>query len=308
MKAKEMTHDKFGTSPEMGKEDRFFGDRSVVLSKNQLEYVKRNTRLGQLYFSDIGFYPNAKNHFRQRKNGIGEHILIYCVDGFGTIDVDNQAFSITPNSFFVIPAELPHSYWSFAQAPWSIYWVHFGGKRSSAFEDYFGKINALPHSSDSRTDDRIRLFNEILTVMESGFINENMEYSNLCLNGLLASFFYVNTYRAAKGVQSSDPVDRAIFFMADKLEETLTIHEIARHVNLSESHLSKLFRNKTGASPLDYFIKLKMQEAIRLLTNQSLNVKEVAFLLGYKDPFYFSRLFTQHIGENPRSFLKTTRK
>jgi len=295
-------------SPDDGKKDKFYGDRSVVLSRTQVAFVKENPKLGQLYLSDIGFYPYAKNHFRRRNKGSNEHILIYCVDGFGSVQVNEEVFSITPNSFFVIPAGSSHSYWSSHHSPWSIYWVHFGGKRSTAFDDFFGKVNTLTHSSDSRIDDRIRLFNEILTVLEAGFMNENIEYSNVCLNSLLASFFYVHTYRSAKGLQSADSVGRAIFFMMDNLNKALTITDIAKSVNLSESHLSKLFRNKTGSSPLDYFINLKMQEAIRLLTNQSLRIKEVAFILGYKDPFYFSRIFTKHIGENPKAFLKTAKR
>src|SRR5690606_40982142 len=51
-------------------------------------------------------------------------------------------------------------------------------------------------------DDRINLFNEILTSLELGFSQENIEFANLSLNSLLASFFYVETYRASKGYQS----------------------------------------------------------------------------------------------------------
>jgi AraC-like DNA-binding protein len=77
---------------------------------------------------------------------------------------------------------------------------------------------------------------------------------------------------------------------------------------MSESHLSKIFRQKTGTSPIDYFIDLKMQEAIRLLSNKSLRIKEVAFELGYDDPYYFTRIFTKQIGISPATFLKISRR
>jgi AraC family transcriptional regulator, arabinose operon regulatory protein len=90
--------------------------------------------------------------------------------------------------------------------------------------------------------------------------------------------------------------------MQKNINKNLKIKDIARHVSLFESYLSKLFGNKTGSSPLDYFISLKMQEAIRLLTHKSLKIKKVAYLLGYNDPHYFTRIFTKHIGSSPVSF------
>jgi len=139
-------------------------------------------------------------------------------------------------------------------------------------------------------------------------LKENIEYVNLYLNNLLASFFYVDTFRSVKGIQSSDPVDLSIFYMQQNVNKCLKIEDIAAQVKLSESHLSELFRNKTGSSPFDYFINLKMQEAIRLLTNKSLRIKEVAFKLGYSDQYYFTRIFTKQIGKSPASFIKTSRR
>lgn len=294
--------------PNIGKSDSFYGDRSVVFSKKQITSIKNEPLFGQLYICDIGFYPNARNHFRKRKKGIKEHILIYCIDGNGIIHTRDKNYELYPNTFFIIDAHEAHSYWASKEDPWSIYWLHFGGHRSLEFKQYFHKIISIDRSKNSRIEDRINLFNEILTSLESGFSKNNIEYANLCLNSLLASFFYWDTYRAVKGIKSSDPVDKSILFMQKNIGEDLKIRDISFHVNLSESHYSKLFKNKTGSSPLDYFINLKMQEAIRLLTNRSMRIKEVAYNLGYNDPCYFSRIFSKHIGANPRSFLKTSKR
>lgn len=126
----------------------------------------------------------------------------------------------------------------------------------------------------------------------------------MCLNSLRNSILYVETFRLVKGYHISNPVDKSISYMQANLNKIISIKEMATYVKLSESHFSKIFRNKTGTSPLDYFINLKMQEAIRLLTNQSLKIKEVAYKLGYNDPYYFTRIFTKHIGSSPGSFIK----
>ncbi len=294
--------------PIEGKSDSFFGARSVVMTKKQLKTIKNSRLISGLYISDIGFYPNARTHYRKRKAGINENILIYCIDGAGSIHTRNDIYKLQSNNYFIIPAHETHSYWASERSPWSIYWIHFGGELSLNFKEYFGKVISIEQSSKSRIDDRINLFNELLTTLELGFSIQNLYYANLCLNSLLASFFFVETYRTVKGHKSSDPVDQSILFMQKNINRHLKIEDIASHVSLSESHLSKLFRNKTGSSPLDYFINLKMQEAVRLLTHKFLKIKEVAYQLGYNDPYYFTRIFTRHIGASPASFVKISRR
>lgn len=290
--------------PSLGKSDSFTGDRSVVLSHKQIKNIEKNPLINGLYITAIGFYPHAKHHYRKRKKGIKDCILIYSIYGDGTIVIENKEYDLKPNSFFVIPSQAAHTYWASPSNPWSIYWLHFRGKRSSELTNHFGKAYSIKQSSKSRKDDRIEQFNELLTTLELGFSKENITYANLNLNSLLASFFFVETYRAAKGYKGTNPVDLAIIFMQKNINRTIKISDISNHVKLSESHLNKIFRNKTGSSPMDYFINLKMQEAIRLLINQSLKIKEVAYRLGYKDQYYFTRIFTKHIGSSPGSFTK----
>nr|WP_319269267.1 AraC family transcriptional regulator [uncultured Draconibacterium sp.] len=292
------------TVPIDGKSDNFTGDRSVVLSKKHLKNIKENPLINELFITAIGFYPHAKHHYRRRKRGIQENILIYCINGNGTIRVDNTEYDLEPNSFFIINSNKPHTYWASKINPWSIYWLHFEGERSAGFKDYYGRVIKIKQSSKSRIDDRIKQFDECLTALESGFSRENINYANLSLNALLASFFYIETYRAVKGHRGTNPVDQAIIFMQQNINKTIKISDISNHVKLSESHLTKIFRNKTGTSPMDYFINLKMQEAIRLLISQSLKIKEVAYRLGYSDQYYFTRIFTKHIGSSPGTFTK----
>ena len=291
-----------------GKQDNFYGDRSIVIPQKIIDSIKDNSLSNHLYLLNIGFYPHAKHHYRTRLDGAEGNILIYCTDGNGCIEIEDREFNILPNTFCVLPQNKAHAYWANPEKPWSIYWLEFAGNKSIEFASFYETPITIAQTSDARINDRITLFNELLTSLELGITTENISYANLMLNGLLASFFYIETYRSSKGYKGSDPIDRIIFYMQDNLYKNIKISDLAKLTKLSESHLNKIFRRKTGSSPLDYFINLKMQEAIRLLSNQSLQIKEVAYMLGYNDPFYFSRIFTKHIGMNPKNFTSTHKK
>jgi transcriptional regulator GlxA family with amidase domain len=91
--------------------------------------------------------------------------------------------------------------------------------------------------------------------------------------------------------ESVRKIEQSITYMLRHLDEPLQVATLAARANVSPSHFFALFKRQIGCAPIDYFIRLRMQHACRLLGETSLSVKEVAAILGYDDPFYFSRLF-----------------
>lgn len=69
------------------KKDGFDGQRAIVLPQTIKDLLKSNELTSLLYITDIGFYPNANGHYRIRKEGTEQHILIYCTNGKGWISM-----------------------------------------------------------------------------------------------------------------------------------------------------------------------------------------------------------------------------
>jgi AraC-like DNA-binding protein len=86
-------------------------------------------------------------------------------------------------------------------------------------------------------------------------------------------------------------IEQSIAYMLQHLDQPLRVAALAAAVNVSPSHYSAVFKRLTGSLPIDFFIHLRMEHACCLFDRTSLNVKEVAAVLGYDDPFYFSRVF-----------------
>ena len=82
----------------------------------------------------------------------------------------------------------------------------------------------------------------------------------------------------------------------------MTIEQIASSVNLSVSHFSYLFKKKTGFSAIEYFNHLKIQKACQYILFTNMRISEIAFELGFSDPFYFSRLFTRTMSISPNQY------
>lgn len=261
--------------------------------------MKENSMISGLYMTDIGYYPHARFHFRKRPTGSDQYILIYCVEGKGEIRLNENNHIVPPDHFFIIPAGTPHFYHSDKQNPWSIYWVHFSGSRSETYAKYSCQSILIDRGTTSRISDRIDIFSEIFRNLDRGFSIEALEFVNLCLPYLLASFTHLSQFRLVKESGEKDPIAQSINFMLGHLNKQLKLEEIALQTNLSASHYSRIFKNRTGHSPIEYFIQLRIQRACRLIDHSGWMIADVSREMGFDDQFYFSRVFNKVMGMSP---------
>jgi transcriptional regulator GlxA family with amidase domain len=120
----------------------------------------------------------------------------------------------------------------------------------------------------------------------------------------LASFKYISQFRQVRKVKENDVVENAILFMKENIPKKITLSDIASHVGLSASHFSLVFRTKTGRSPMDYLMHLRIQRACALLDATAMRISEIAVATGYDDPFYFSRVFKNIMNSSPVKYRK----
>lgn len=284
------------------KKDGFEGQKAIVLPHSIVHVLEKDPITAPMHTTDIGYYPEARFHFRERKNGCGQYVLIFCTEGKGWFTVHNKRYDVVPNTFFILPPGVHHAYGADERNPWSIYWIHFQGHSAVHIAK---KVNILHHIHPVRfgtTDDRLQLFEEIYQSLDDGYSIENLQYTSMCLWHLLSSFVFVDHFKHFLYEKRQDTISRAIEFFKANLSRNVTLAEVADHLGFSSSHCSFLFRSRTGYAPLEYFSRLRIQRACQYLDLTELRIKEIASSLGYDDPYYFSRVFNKVMGLSPRKY------
>ncbi len=114
----------------------------------------------------------------------------------------------------------------------------------------------------------------------------------------------VCTYSDSERGRAAKRIKPAIRHMVLHLDQSLRIGTLCAVAGVSASSFFALFKSVTGRSPMDFFTRLRMQRACELLRDGKLSVKQAAAVLGYQDPYYFSRVFKLVTGIAPVHFSR----
>ena len=132
------------------KKDGFPNEKAIVIPQENLLRIKENPMTRLLHPTDVGYYPCAEGHYRERTEGSPQHILIYCHEGEGWYNIGKGKCTVKKNDFFIIEAGTPHVYAASTSHPWSIYWIHFTGEQSHLFSELFNRTIYIDDSPTAR--------------------------------------------------------------------------------------------------------------------------------------------------------------
>ncbi len=289
---------------EIKKSSGFKSEKIIVLPRNFLGDVSQHPLANAIYPTDTGFFPAARFHYRERAEGCEQYILIYCIDGEGFFVYDGKRREISKNSLIVIPKGSAHIYGASEKNPWSILWVHFAGVNAQHYicnVDAHNPVLTIPIDKSAKIR---QLFVTLISTLEKGYAHNSFIYASQVLAGLLGLIFFADTDHNIEMHDDSLRIEESINFMCEHLNRNLKLDTLAAQVSLSPAHYSYLFKKKTGFSPIDYFLRLKVQKACQYLDMSGMKIKEISTSLGFNDPYYFSRAFRKIMLISPTDYKK----
>ncbi|MBD8068703.1 AraC family transcriptional regulator [Bacillus sp. PS06] len=285
------------------KQDGFESEKLFILPEYVIDDISKHPLINPLFVTDIGYFPLAKHHYRERFDGCDTHIIIYCAEGRGWVELHNEKkFILESHMLMVIPAGTPHRYGADEEHPWSIYWFHLKGDEMLSFIDSFGLNDGPLLTPLSSYVTFTELFDQcFLSLSEKPYslihhirISQAMKY--------LLSSLGLSSIRTGQEERTELYLEKVIHYMNDHIHRSIKLSELAKVAGLSIQHLTHLFKQETGFPPIDYFLRLKIQRAGQLLDLSDQSIKEIASTIGIVDPYYFSRIFKKINGCSPTEY------
>jgi two-component system, response regulator YesN len=97
---------------------------------------------------------------------------------------------------------------------------------------------------------------------------------------------------------------RSVIFIKNNFSSQITSEGVAQAVNMSRSYFSINFRQETGDTFYDFLKNERIDHAMRILQTNRIRTEDLALLVGYEDPKYFSKVFLQETGMNCSAYAK----
>ena len=280
--------------------DGFKGSMMTILSRQQINELANDSFTKDLFITHIGYFPHAEHHYRQRDEGLDEYVLLCCTAGKGWIKYSETEVTLQAGHAFIIPAGYGHVYGADEKDPWTIYWVHFKGDKAPVYADTLK--GTIPFSIESVPGSPVALFREMLAEFAHG---QTGRYASMILHHLLGSLVHYREH-GNKDTEKNAVVEKCRDYIMRNFAVDITLDDIVKVSGVSATQCGKLFKAHCGMTPMAYLASLRIAEACRLLELTTLSVKQISAMVGIPDQYYFSRLFTKHMGKSPRAYrLKT---
>ena len=278
--------------------------RYIKIPSFVIEAQKVDPLTSDLYLCEVTEMILGRETSWGHKSDLDNHLLLYCTKGQADLKIASDKVLLRDDQFCIIPQGVNFELTTRKIEPSVFISCAFNGEKSKIIEQEFTVVRDLVPSVSNRVANRKMLFDEIFSNLSMRYLNANMHYVNFTFAHFLATFVFASRTSEDIQVEKKPMIQHTIRFMEQSIDKKLTLKEIADEVGYSVTYLSTIFRKETNYSPLSYFSHLKITRSCEYLDQTKLKIKQIAFLLGYTDPYYFSKDFQKKMGVSPRDYRK----
>ncbi|HEY5560440.1 MAG TPA: AraC family transcriptional regulator [Clostridiaceae bacterium] len=281
--------------------------RSLYIPEDIVQEESLNLFLKNLIVIKLGYFGEANWHYVDRDE-IEEYVIHFCIKGKGYLKikdkdgvVSTRTIAIKEGDIFFCDKNTKHCYGSSLEDPWSVYWVHFKGDGVEALMDAIGFTKANPSCHVTDIGTLAHMFEEMFPILYTGYNFPKLLYISTCLQKLFAYIIYTSKHSLPNDVQDIN-IERIISFMHENVNRTFPLKEFSSMANMSLYHFVRIFKQKTGYPPIEYFNRIKIQKACQLLDTDNQSIKEIGSYLSFNNQYYFSNVFKKITGYSPKSY------
>ncbi|WP_424767951.1 AraC family ligand binding domain-containing protein [Paenibacillus sp. sgz302251] len=240
------------------------------------------------------------------------YLMHIVLEGKGKFICEGQTHMLGAGHTFLIEPEQLISYESDGEDPWRYRWVAFNGNQAAELVLSAGikAVQQVVLSTNWRRADG--LFRQIYETFRRGDgAADMMAVGYLYL--LLAEYKTLlhpqsgNTLRTSQA-ESDHLLKQVVHYLSTQYAQPVSIEQMAESLGYNRAYLSRLFKQRTGASPVTFLLKLRIDKARHMLRERpELTVEQIAASVGLQDALYFSKQFRRMHGQSPTAYRNAMR-
>ena len=234
----------------------------------------------------------------------GELQLYYQIGGKGELEFDKKCHPTHAGDLLIIPRGKKYRYSSKRGVQY--HWTALEGEWPDFF---FKRVGYLALKHNSEIENLFVELRETLIMRQAGYEAQavGLVFGLMALVEVAMEPAYLN---GSKPIELGYPtaVRDAVYLLRESYAEPFNLEAVARAVGVSAAYLRTLFQKWVGESPQQFHTRHRIDQAKKLMRQQSLAIYEVAHHVGFSDPRYFARVFKQITNMTPTQYQRQNGK
>lgn len=268
----------------------------------------------------------TKVFVKEEKSHGGSHDsfeMVYVKSGTGVFEFGRSNIEVGPNDLVVIRPHASHRFLSDDRNTCELVLVYFSFAdnfgstvESQSAKEFLGYVNK--EDGEPAISVKVRQKNDIITCMnriieEQADNGEDLseEMQRLLMQELfilvsrVLKTEYQNTISRAGGQKVKELIKISENYIRNNYERELDLSTIAGKVFLSPSYFIRVFREETGLSPINYLLKVRIENAKEMLKTTNMKVRDIATAVGFSNQQRFNEMFRKFTSMTPLEFRRT---
>lgn len=270
-----------------------------------------------LKIQDIGSY-SINRRFTHPNRRLDWNVFLYVADGQMEVWEEEKEYVIKKGEYLFLKSGLHHWGEPKTLAGTSWYWIHFYNNLTNntcePLNPYSGTYQT-PSISPEEYQKYIILPKQG-TILHSHGLKKKLDFMletfqsagpfrvillSMQTMELFLSVFKESTIKSLS-TRSDYTVQQVIAFLEQRDCYELSSREVEASLNMNYSYLCEVFKRKTGSTIHRYNSQIFINKAVGMMRNSNRNITEISDLLGFKNTFYFSRVFKKIMGCAPSEY------
>ena len=238
---------------------------------------------------------------------IMKYVLVYCVSGKLSMTIDEKEFHLSAGQVVTITSGQIHTLNRHPKAKGYIleFTLDFFCKDDNDIELIFHNGLFCHFAMNEVIPVDKTVMETQLSAIEQELLNKPYQYLISVHSRITLILVAINRAKVSRGDEIWKPDALFLKFLEavrNNFEHNYSLHQLAEILGTTELKLNELAKQHAGKTAQNVIYGLITSEAKRLLSYGNLSVKEVAYQLGFNDPFYFSNFFKKQTKSSPKQY------
>lgn len=268
---------------------------------NHSSTVRENTRLLNVTNcrsgSDWHSVPHTHNFME----------LFYITGGKGQFLIRDRVYPVDTNDLVMINPNVPHTEASVGTKPLEYIVLGISGAELACTGTFNGQFLLL---NDFQNKELTTCIYNILREMERkhpGYEEVCQAYVEILILRLMRNIA-ISAGGSPQKISDNPHCATVRRYIDLHFKESLTLEQLAEEVHMNKYYLAHAFKREYGVSPISYLISRRIEESKYLLSETDLTMSQIAHILGFSSPSYFSQVFRKALGSSPMDYRRNPEK